>query len=236
MSIVHHLITSPWFWLDVLLSISGGIIVWKGLLIEKRAEKMLPPEDFGKDIFGDIVRKYKKEVERGWRILMIGIIVEVVAALGISIISGLESAVLNAKAEQAEKEAAQANERAVITESNIVVLSKATVELAHIYDLSTNALAEANERLKSAEPPKERLIDLLKEINPSWLQILKGGKTVHFRGPLPQYIVGELQSFQTNPETSQFLKLTVQNGMVITTNFGGIEAEVDLYIDPALMQ
>jgi len=84
---------------------------------------MLPPESFKLDIFGDIIEKYKAEVERGWRILMIGIIVEVVAALGISIISGLESAVLNEKSERAEKDAGQAN-------LLVGVLSNETVRLS----------------------------------------------------------------------------------------------------------
>jgi hypothetical protein len=106
MTLLLKLLSSLWFWLDFFLSISGGIIVWRGLLIEKRAEQMLPPSDFRPDIFGDIVEKYKSEVERGWRILMIGIIVEVIAALGISVISGLEIASLNDKAELAGKDAA----------------------------------------------------------------------------------------------------------------------------------
>jgi hypothetical protein len=109
---------------------------WRRLLIEKRAEKMLPPKDFRPDIFGDIVEKYKSEVERGWRILMVGIIVEVIAALGISVISGLEVASLNDKAEQAGKDAAnaerdagQANERAANTDSNNLVLRSNVVAL-----------------------------------------------------------------------------------------------------------
>jgi hypothetical protein len=67
------------------------------------------------DIFSDLVEQYRSEIERGWRILMRGIIIEVVAALGISIISGLEiadltdkSAAANLAAKQAEKDSSDA--------------------------------------------------------------------------------------------------------------------------------
>jgi hypothetical protein len=129
MNLVLKLLASPWFWLDIFLSVSGGIIVWWGLRVEKRAERLLPPDEFKPDLFDDIVKKQKREVERGWRILMTGIVFEVVAALGISVISGLEIASLNDKAEQAGKDAAaakleagQANERAAMVESNNVAL------------------------------------------------------------------------------------------------------------------
>ena len=119
MNLVLELISSPWFWADIILSVTGGAIVWWGLSIEKKAEKLLPPADFKPDIFDNIVERQKKEVERGWRILMTGIVVEVFAAFGISVISGLEIADLKVKAaganfeaKQAEKEAGQANERA----------------------------------------------------------------------------------------------------------------------------
>jgi hypothetical protein len=97
MNLVLKLISSPWFWADIVLSVSGGVIVYWGLIVEKKAEKNLPPEDFNPDIFEDILALQKKEVERGWRILMTGIVVEVVAALGISVISSLEIANLTDK-------------------------------------------------------------------------------------------------------------------------------------------
>ena len=53
MNLVLKLLSSPWFWLDIFLSISGGIIVWWGLRVEKKAENLLPPEDFKPDLFDD---------------------------------------------------------------------------------------------------------------------------------------------------------------------------------------
>src|ERR1022692_1180609 len=129
MNLLLKLLSSPWFWADVVLSITGGILVYWGLWIEKRAEKRIPPSDFKEDIFEDVIKAEKSELERGWRILMLGIAIEVVAALGISVISGLEvadltdkSAAANLEAKQAEKEAGQAKERAAITDSNNLVL------------------------------------------------------------------------------------------------------------------
>src|ERR1700690_4195553 len=108
MNLLLKLISSPWFWADVFLSISGGLLVAWGLWLEKRAEKHIPPTDFHPDIFGDVVKLQKIKEQRGWRILMTGIIVEVVAALGISVISGLEIADLSDQSAAANLEAKQA--------------------------------------------------------------------------------------------------------------------------------
>jgi hypothetical protein len=140
-----EMVKSPWFWLELFLSIVGGVLVYLGLRIEKRAEKMIPPSDFDGegDIYADIVRKQKLEEHRGWRILMTGIIIEVVAAFGITVISGLEiaslsdqTALANLAAKQAKQDAAQANERASANElavalltSNNLVLRSNVVEL-----------------------------------------------------------------------------------------------------------
>lgn len=172
MSLLIKLIESPWFWLDVVLSVLGGILVWRGLKIEKDAEKLLPPENFKSDIFGDIVEKYKAEIERGWRILMRGVIIEVVAALGISIISGLEIAELNAKAEQAEETAGKANVLASSNEVQVAIFSIKLIELAHQYDLSTNALAEADHRLLEASNTAARAEQAVNNANIAILQNL----------------------------------------------------------------
>ena len=136
MNLVIKLLWSPLFWVDIFLAIIGGLIVYWGLRVEKNAEKLLPPTDFNLDIFGDIKEKQQAEIDRGWKILMTGIVVEVIAALLISIISGLEvananekSASANLEAKQAEKAAGDARELAVITESNNLVLQTNVLEL-----------------------------------------------------------------------------------------------------------
>src|SRR6266571_3007279 len=108
MNLILKLFSSLWFWADILLSVSGGVIVYWGLRVEKKAERKMPPADFNPDIFDDVVESQKSELERGWRILMTGIVVEVVAALAISVISSLEIADLNDKSAAANLEAKQA--------------------------------------------------------------------------------------------------------------------------------
>jgi len=151
-----RLISSPWFWADVLLSVSGGVLVYLGLRLEKAAEKKEYP-----GAFVDEVKSRKLKAERGWRILMVGIVVEVVAAFGISVISGLEiadlsdkSAAANNEAKQAAKEAGRANERAAMVESNNAVLS------LHVEELRSNNIAlerQMQPRLIESSHPIKRL-------------------------------------------------------------------------------
>jgi hypothetical protein len=129
MHLIIKLLENPWFWADIFLSLFGGIIVWHGLAIESKAEGLLPPDSFRPDVFGDIIEQYKAEIRRGEKIVRWGVIIEVVAALGISVISGLESAALNDKAEQAEKDAAQANERAAKFDSDRILVEKEADEI-----------------------------------------------------------------------------------------------------------
>jgi len=145
MDLVVKLVSSPWFWADIILSISGGLIVAWGLAVEKKAEKKIPPPDFRPDIFADIAEAQKREVERGWKILMTGIVFEVVAAFGISVISGLEiadlkdkSAAATLEAKQAAKQAGEANERAAKFDADRVMVEKEAEEIR-----STNFVLQA---------------------------------------------------------------------------------------------
>ena len=122
MHLFLKLLSSPWFWLDVVLSMSGGIVVYWGLRVEKRAEELIPPSEFKPDLFEEVIETQKKEIERGWRILMVGIVMEVIAALGISIMSGLEIADLTDKAEQTRKDAADTRLLAASVEQTNIVL------------------------------------------------------------------------------------------------------------------
>lgn len=126
-----EMLLSPWFWLNILLSVAGGVIVYVGLKTEKAGEKMLIPPDLKPGIFSDIEEVARSKIELGWRILMTGIAFEVVAAFGISVISGLEIASLSdqtaaaqLESKRAEKQAGEANERASLIESNNIVLRK----------------------------------------------------------------------------------------------------------------
>lgn len=73
----------------------GGIIVFWGLWIEKKADKKWYPnvDDF---------RSFKREAERGWKILMIGIIVEIVVGVWFAVRDGWEIRQINANAVKSE--------------------------------------------------------------------------------------------------------------------------------------
>jgi hypothetical protein len=73
-----------------------------------------------------------------WIVLIIGLVFEM-----------SESGKIDRQLGDAETEASEAKKQVSITESNLAALNKATIELAHQYDLSTNALAVANARLSS---------------------------------------------------------------------------------------
>jgi len=62
-------------------------------------------------------------------------------------------------------------------QTNVASLNGAVIQLAHQYDLSTNALAEANARLSLIKPIKERLVDCLNIIAPEIVAALKKNST-----------------------------------------------------------
>jgi len=145
MNLFLKLVSSPWFWLDIALSVTGGIIVWWGLKIEKRAEKLMPPESFKPDLFEDIISNQKAELDRGWRILMFGILFEVVAAFGISVISGLEIADLS-------ETTTKSMERTALVESNNLVLRSNVVALEAAVQWRTITTAEATNVINLLAP------------------------------------------------------------------------------------
>jgi hypothetical protein len=167
---ILKLLSSPWFWLDVAFSISGGLVVWRGLIIENRAEKLMPEDDEKHNIFEKIIERQRKEIKRGWRILMTGIIMEVIAALAVSVISGLQNAELTDKAELAQKVAAQSNERAA---KFALAAAKLETQLAQI---SNNVVKMSPENLE--------VYSVVADVR------LRIGRPIHFReGPWggPEY-------------------------------------------------
>jgi hypothetical protein len=76
-------------WLFVLLTSFaasiGGVFVFYGLWLEKQAEEEVFP-----DVWVDKAKSRKLKVIRGWRILMTGIGVEILAAIILNVVSVLE--------------------------------------------------------------------------------------------------------------------------------------------------
>ncbi len=149
MDLVIKVISSVWFWIDVLLATSGGLVVYWGLKIEKEAERLLVPADFKPDIFEDVIAPYKAKIERGWRILMTGIVMEVVAALILSVISGLEIA-------SANDQAAKATERVSTNELRVAELEKEAAQLLAVGETAKKSAAQATEEAEKAKTEHEK--------------------------------------------------------------------------------
>jgi hypothetical protein len=166
---LEKLISDPWFWVTVGFSVFGALVVYLGLKVGTDAEKLLPPPDFKKDIFGDIVKPYKAKMDFGHKIVMAGVAIEAVCALAVCVISGLENADLKEKAEEIRSSN-------LVLQTNVASLNGAVIQLAHLYDLSTNALDEANERVANAE---SNSAVLAKEVLVQSQQIQQAAKTAN---------------------------------------------------------
>ncbi len=173
MNLILKLFSSLWFWADILLSVSGGVIVYWGLRVEKKAERKMPPADFNPDIFDDVVESQKSELERGWRILMTGIVVEVVAALSVSVISSLEIAESNERAQIAQREASQANERAARFDADRVRIEKQAEEIR-----STNFVLQARVLELENKTGRRKLTDDQIRIITKFLEATPRGKVL----------------------------------------------------------
>lgn len=238
MHLLIKLISSPWFWVDVFFGTIGALIVVKGLTLESRAEKLEIPEDFKPDLFQDIINRQKALLRRGEKLVLIGCLIEAIASFVLSIISGLEIADLNDNAARAEQDAAVAKSQTISNEMLIGVFSTNLITLAHEYDLSTNALAEANARLASIRPLKARLIAFLNGIDPSILTALASGKT-DFRFVLEEYKYGQLDTLISEPGSGEYCSSMKVVGN--TFNFGsgggmsqGVNLTVELTLKPQL--
>jgi hypothetical protein len=224
MNLVLKLISSPWFWVDAFFSIVGGIIVWYGLVLEKSSEI---PERF--EAFTEQEKTRRSTANKGAMLVRVGIIVEVISALGISVLSGLQMA-------DSDLHVAVIESNNLILKTNVASLQLAVIRLAHQYDESTNALAEANARLSTIKPAKEQLIDLLKSLNtsPNIMNALKLGIT-NFNGSLDSLVVSKLEEFARNPETAMFLSIKRNGGAGMTAD-GHMEVSMILTINPKLLK
>jgi len=133
-----------------------------------------------------------------------------------------EAAETDKQAADAITLAGSANERAANTESNNAVLQGIVRELAHVYGQSSNALVEATNVLQQAKgqlvtveaklaearamirPLKERLIDLLNEIDPRFMSVLRSGTTM-FRVNMPENQYTRLKLLQSEPGSDAYL-------------------------------
>jgi hypothetical protein len=122
-------------WLWLLIGIVGAIAVIIGVFGEEKAERKNWPyrkKEFWKTFF--------------WIVLIAGLSFDLIGLIGSDITSDAlknRVSVLNARA--------KANEvQVLLLQTNLASLNNTTLELAHEYDLSTNALAEAKLRISEA--------------------------------------------------------------------------------------
>jgi hypothetical protein len=158
MNLITALVSSLWFWIDVFFSVVGAVVVYWGLKIGGEAEHLIPPSDFKKDIFGDIVNRQKEIMERGHRIVMAGVVIEAVAALLLSVFSGLAIADSKERATNAEKLAIDGKVKIATLQSTNLLLQAA------FWETRSNVLAleaKQKDRTITAEQRKS-FIDFLR--------------------------------------------------------------------------
>jgi hypothetical protein len=139
-----------------------------------------------------------------------------------------------------ERKVSEANERATSNQVQLATLNHATLKLSAQYDLSTNALAEANARLAKIKPAKERLMDLLKDIagaNASQLvEGLSSSRPVILNGiVLDAFRLHQVDDFLKNPETKNFISMK-RAGNSIEAMGQTVSQQVDLTVFPSILK
>lgn len=165
---------SGWDWLEILslAAVSSGAIC--ALILRSRKSKIAPDKNglIPVSIFfeKEKVESKKHRWELFWEIVLIAGLIGEIPATKHSI-----------------SESARLNNENLVLQTNVESLNDAVIQLAHQYDLSTNALAEANARLAAIRSLKDRLIDWLNVVDPSIIPALKGGKTIFQLNNIPEY-------------------------------------------------
>jgi hypothetical protein len=154
---------------------------------------------------------------------------------GVAIGVTLEFVLLSHTIAEAQK---QEREIGQLKTSNLV-LEKSVMELARQYDLSTNALAEANARLASIRPIKQKFLDWFNRFAPSALQQLKSipdGQRLHFNLRVGQFEYTQLSMLIMEPGGTDFCGFTGERGSEIISGGEGIIIESSVFINPSLIK
>ena len=214
-SLAFFFLTEFWFWVSFELSAAAIVTIGCG------GEWWLHHHPAGRkkkerDLHHSIESKFIGMV-------VIGLIMEF-ASLGHSIREGYKL----------EEKVSAANERTANTESNNAVLTGKVIELAHQYDLSTNALAEANVRLAAIKPAKQRFVEILNALNPEMIKSLKTGQDAVFKGFVSQVVYDELWKLSQDESVSKFISFVPFNGFMAT--FSGNVSELNIQISHKILQ
>jgi hypothetical protein len=144
MEIVKEVASSASFWVTLFFAIIGGLLVLRGLILEN--------DDRTK--------------RQGERLVITGVFIEVLGAIVVTVISGIEVAASSKLAGEANKEAGDAikqagyaNERASSNEWQVAVLSNQTVRLSlNLEEAKSNNLELQKQVLALVEKTKVRTV------------------------------------------------------------------------------
>jgi hypothetical protein len=151
--------------------------------------------DIGLEIFGGVF----------WMLVVLGLIFEWRGSHKAKDITDREARRLTQQLDAATTSAGEAKKETEQLRKANLELEKATRQLVHQYDQSTNALAEANARLASIRPIKERLVEFMKEIDPWIMSFVKAGETKFGHGSLSPYKFNKLMSLAGEPGASAYI-------------------------------
>ena len=154
---------------------------------------------------------------------------------GICLVVGLLLEIVEAAKSDIQVEQLRASN--LVLQTNVDSLNGAVLQLAHQYDLSTNALAEANERLKTIKPMKERLIDCLNLIDPRIIPGLKSGQPVYVKETVLPYLYNQIQALANEPGIDRYMVFRPDSsgGMILEAGRGQVN-RLDVDLNPSLVR
>jgi hypothetical protein len=245
--IAFVLLPSFWFW--VLFEFSAAILVAHGCI----GEWYLHHHPAGRKKVER--QEHHKQESRFIFSVALGVTMELFA-LAHSIREGVK---LESKVSQANERTANTESNNLVLRINVTLLETSVRELVHVYGQSSNALveatnileqsksqlaiaelklAEANSRLASIRPIKDRLLDFFNAIDRAIIPALRSG-TTKFRLRVPEYLHTRLRSLQAEPGSDSYVAGVINMNEVnqnVFVGFGGSVYDLAVELKPALAE
>ena len=120
--------------------------------------------------------------------------------------------------------------------SNVLVMEVAVRDLIHLYDQSTNALAEAKERLKAIRPLKERITECLNQLDSQIIVHLRRGTYQFDFRSLESFQINRLHSLQLEPGGQNYIIELQEKSDLIFNSSGGISHPLKMILSPELVR
>jgi hypothetical protein len=122
------------------------------------------------------------------------------------------------------------------SKQQLAILNNKTLELAHLYDLSTNALAEANARLVSVRPLKERLAEWFDRCDMSILQKLRSSGLGSCKIEMGEVDYLQLALMLREPGSQTFCEQVGPAALALVGGGKGNTVSVTVVLKPALVR